>query len=286
MRPLAFDYVAPESLEDALRALAEGGEDAAVISGGQSLLPVLRMRLGAPSVLVDLRRIDALREVRLDGDTLVIGARATYRQVAGDALVSEHAALLGQAAGSIGDPQIRARGTVGGSLAHADPAGDLAPAVLALDGSVELTGPGGARLVPAGEFLVDHFVTAREADEIVTAVHIPSHAGWGQHYEKFTVVAQAWSVVAVGAAVRVEGGTVAEARIAMAGMGSTALRAAAAEESVTGTSVSDAAALKAAVANAGEGTHPAEDGAGNADYRRHLAGVLAGRAVVAAVGEG
>lgn len=284
MRPVAFDYVAPESVEDAVQALVDGGEDAAVITGGQSLVPVLRMRLGAPSVLVDLRRLDGLREIRLDGETLVIGARATHHQLAGDDLVREHAGLLAQAAGSVGSAQIRYRGTIGGSLAHADPAGDIAPAVLALDGSVELTGPGGSRLVPASEFLVDYFTTAREPDEIVTAVHLPSHAGWGMHYEKFVLVAQAWSAVAVGAAVRVDGGQVAEARLAMAMMGSTALRAEAAEAALVGLSVSDADALRAAAARAGEGTNPPEDGAGTAEYRRHLAGVLAGRAVAAAVG--
>lgn len=283
MRPVAFDYVAPETIEEAVQALADGGEDATVISGGQSLLPVLRMRMAGPSLLVDLRRVDSLREIRMDGDDLVIGARATHRQVSQDPLVADHASLLAQAAGSIGDPQIRYRGTIGGSVAHADPAGDMGAAVLALNGSVELTGPSGSRTMSAQDFFVDYFTTAREPHEVVSAIRVPKHTAWGMHYEKFTVVVQAWSVVAVAAAVRVEGGRVAEARIGLTNMGTTPLRAGAAEAALVGVDTAPDA-LRAAAASAGVGTSPPEDAAGTPEYRRHLAGVLAGRAVVAAVG--
>jgi carbon-monoxide dehydrogenase medium subunit len=163
MRPVAFDYVSPTTVEEVVQALTDGGEDATVISGGQSLLPVLRMRMADPSLLVDLRRVDSLLEIRLDGDDLVIGARATHRQVSTDPLVREHAGLITQAAGAIGDPQIRYRGTIGGSLAHADPAGDMGAAILALNGSLELTGPHGTRTVAGSDFFVDYFTTAREA---------------------------------------------------------------------------------------------------------------------------
>ncbi|KAB7744838.1 xanthine dehydrogenase family protein subunit M [Nostocoides sp. F2B08] len=283
MRPVAFDYVAPTTVEEVVQALSDGGEDATVISGGQSLLPVLRMRMADPSLLVDLRRVDSLREIRDDGDNLVIGARATHRQVSTDPLVRQHAGLIAKTAGSIGDPQIRYRGTIGGSLAHADPAGDMGAAVLALNGSLELTGPRGSRTVAGGDFFVDYFTTAREPGEVVTAVRIPKHDGWGSHYEKFTVVVQAWAVVAVAAAVRVEGGQVAEARIGLTNMGTTPLRAAAAEQALVGVAAADTDALRAAAATAGEGTNPPDDPSGTPEYRRHLAGVLAGRAVVKAV---
>lgn len=283
MRPVAFDYVAPATLDEALQALAEGGDDATVISGGQSLLPVLRMRMAAPDVVVDLRKIEGLRGVRDEGDALVIGARTTHHEVAGDPLIRQHAGVLAEAARTIGDAQIRYLGTFGGSLAHADPAGDMGPALLALDGSVDIAGPSGTRTVSARDFFVDYFTTALDEGEVLTSIRVPKHDGWGFAYEKFTLVAQSWAVVAVGAAVRVAEGKVAEARIAMANMGSTAVRSSAAEAALVGTEL-DVEALKAAASVAGEGTNPPEDAAGTTAYRRHLAGVLAGRAVVRAVG--
>lgn len=283
MRPVAFEYAAPTTIEEVLQALADGGDDATVIGGGQSLMPVLRMRMAAPELVVDLGKVDALRGVREDGDELVIGAMTSHHAVAHDVLVNEHAALLAQAAATIGDPQIRYRGTIGGALAHADPAGDMGPALLALEGSVEVAGPHGTRTIAAVDLFDDYFTTTLADDEVLTAVRVPKHAGWGMHYEKFTLVAQSWAVVAVAAAVRVVDGSVAEARIAMANMGSTPLRAPSAESALAGSPV-DAVALKRAAASAGEGTNPPDDTAGTPEYRRHLAGVLAGRAVVAAAG--
>lgn len=285
MRPVEFDYVAPDSLEAAVSALVEAGDEAKLLAGGQSLLPVLRMRMADPAVLIDVGRIDALREVREDGDDLVIGAMVTHHAVASDPRILQDAAVLAEAAAAIGDPQIRYRGTIGGALAHADPAGDVGPAVLALDATLEIQGPGGPRSVPAAEFFDDYFTTALGEDEILAAVRVPKHSGWGMSYQKFTQVAQSWSIVAVAVALRIEGGTVAEARVAMANMGSTPLRARATEEALVGTRA-DAAALKAAAAGAGDGTEPPVDPAGTAEYRRHLAGVLAGRGAVAAAGLG
>lgn len=283
MRPVAFDYTAPSTVAEAIQVLVDHGDDATVISGGQSLMPVLKMRMASPGILVDLRRIDELRTIRQDGGDLVIGAMATHHAVAHDPLVARHAGVLASAAATVADPQIRYRGTLGGALSHADPAGDLGPAVLALDGSIEIAGPSGTRMVTAADFFEDYFTTAVGDDEVVVAVRIPSHEGWGSHYEKFTAVAQSWSVVGVAAVLRLDGGTVAQARIGMANMGPTPVRATAAEEALVGAAV-EPGALRAAASRAGEGTNPPEDAAGTAAYRRHLAGVLAGRAVLKAAG--
>lgn len=285
MRPVAFDYTAPADVAGVVQALVDGGDDAKIISGGQSLMPVLRMRMAAPELLVDLRKVDGLREIRQEGDDLVIGAMVTHHTLASDPLVAEHAGLLAKAAASIGDPQIRYRGTIGGSLAHADPAGDLGAAVLALDGSIDVVGSAGERRVRAEDFFQDYFTTDLGEDDVVVAVRIPSHAGWGSHYEKFTIVAQAWAIVAVGATVRVADGAIAEAKVAMANMGPTPLRAAQVEAALAGAGL-DGEALDSATALAGEGTSPPADSAGTPEYRRHLAGVLARRAVRAAAGLG
>lgn len=285
MRPVEFDYAAPTSVTDAVQSLAGDEDDITVLGGGQSLMPVLRMRMADPDLVVDLGRIPELRGVREEGGELVIGAMTTHHAAANDPLIAQHAGVLGQAAASVGDPQIRYRGTIGGALAHADPAGDIAPAVLALDGVIELAGPAGARSVPAAEFFIGPFTTARSDDEILTAVRIPKHTDWGMHYEKFSLVAQSWAIVAVAAAVRIEGGAVAEARLGLSNMGSVPLRATAAERALLGQAVSDPA-LQEAAALAGEGTEPPEDPAGTPDYRRHLAGVLAGRAVLEAAETG
>ncbi|NYF97270.1 FAD binding domain-containing protein [Janibacter cremeus] len=285
MRPVDFEYTSPTSIEEVVRSLADGGGEATIMGGGQSLMPVLRMRMADPDLLVDLRRVPELKQVREEGDHLVIGAMTTHHTVAHDPLVAAHAGVLGQAAASVGDPQIRYRGTIGGSLAHADPAGDIAPAVLALDGAIEISGPAGARTVPAAEFFHGPFTTALDEGEVVTAVRVPKHTGWGMHYEKFAQVAQSWCIVAVAAAVQVEDGAVARARLGMANMGQTPLRAEAAEAALRGAPLQQGA-LHDAAARAGEGTSPAVDAAGTAEYRRHLAGVLAGRAVTAAAGVG
>ncbi|HLS25005.1 MAG TPA: FAD binding domain-containing protein [Beutenbergiaceae bacterium] len=282
MRPVAFDYIRPDTVEDASRALADD-DDAAVLGGGQSLIPVLRFRLAAPSALVDLGGIGALREIREDGQDLVIGAMATHHDVARDPLVHAHAAVLAQAAASVADPQIRYRGTVGGALAHADPAGDIAPAALALDATLEITGTDGTRQVPAREFFEDFFTTALEPGELLSAIRVRKHTGWGMHYEKFSPAAQSWAIVAVAAAVRTENGSIAETRLGLANMGATPLRAPAAEQALAGTAAHSTEAGEAA-ARAGEDTDPPSDLGGTPEYRRHLAGVLAGRAVLSACG--
>jgi carbon-monoxide dehydrogenase medium subunit len=241
------------------------------------------MRLNAPELVIDLGKIDTLRGVRDDGADLVIGAMTTHTEVGRDPLVAEHAALLSRAIEHLADAQVRHRGTFGGALAHADPAGDLGAPVLALDGSFVIAGPGGTRTVPAAEFFEDVFTTAIGDDEILTEVRIPKHTGWGAHYEKFVRVSHQWSIVAVAATVRSEGGQIADAAIGLTNMGATPLRAQAVERALVGQSAGEDVVRRAAEA-AAEGTNPPTDLNGDADYRRHLATVLTRRAVLAAAG--
>lgn len=283
MIPAPFEYVAPTSLDEALQALAEHGDDAKLIAGGQSLLPVLRMRLNAPEWVIDLGKIDSLRGVTDAGDHLVIGAMTTHDAIGRDQLVREHALLITDAVTHLADAQVRHRGTFGGALAHADPAGDLGAPALALGASFVIAGPGGTRTVAASDFFVDLFETAIGEDEILTAVHLPKHTGWGAHYEKFVRVAHQWPIVAVAATVRLEGDTVVEAAVGLTNMGSTPLRATAVEEALVGQPLTDDV-VGAAAALAADGTNPPSDLNGDTDYRRHLATVLTRRAVVAAAG--
>ena len=283
MIPAAFDYAAPTTLDEALRALADAGDDAKIIAGGQSLLPVLRMRLNAPAMVVDLGKIDGLRGIREEGDALVIGAMTTHDEIMHDALVHEHALLLTKVTTTVADPQVRHRGTLGGSLVHADPAGDLGAAALALDASFVIMGASGSRTVSAEDFFVDLFETAVGEGEILTEIRVPKHTGWGAHYEKFVRVVHQWSIVAVAATVHQDGGTIHEAKIGLTNMGSTPLRARATEEALHGVFANDEA-VRAAVANVAEGTNPPDDLNGDAAYRRDLAVVLARRAVLHACG--
>ena len=283
MIPAPFDYVAPTSLADALAALAEGGDDAKVMAGGQSLLPILRMRLNAPEKVVDLAKVEELKGITEDGDHLVIGAMTTYADLLASAAVREHATLLAAAVAEVADPQIRHRGTVGGALVHADPAGDVGAPVLALDCELVIVGSGGERTVAAQDFFTDLFETAVGEGELLKAIRVPKHTGWGARYEKFVRVAHQWSIVAVGATVRVDGGTIAEARIGLTNMGSTPLRATAVEQALVGRQATDEA-VREACAAAAEGTNPPSDLNGDADYRKHLATVLTRRAVLAAAG--
>ncbi|ACU96360.1 FAD binding domain-containing protein [Saccharomonospora viridis] len=283
MIPAPFDYVVPSTVEEAVRALVDAGEDAKVIAGGQSLLPVLRLRMAAPTTLIDLNRIGELRGVRDEGDFLVIGAMTTHHDIQRDPLIADHAELLAKATATVADPQIRHRGTFGGSLAHADPAGDLAAPALALDAEMVLHGPDGARTVPAVEFFQDFFTTAMRPNEILTEIRVPKFTGWRAHYEKFNRVAQAWSIVGVATTVRTEAGTIAEARVGLTNMAPVPLRAWAVEEALVGQPAT-AEAIRAAAERAAEGTSPTADGNADAEYRQHLARVLTGRAVSTVIG--
>ncbi len=287
MIPVDFEYVAPDSIEEALatlgRALSDG-TDVKLMGGGQSLLPVLRLRLAAPELVVDLRRVGGLQGIRDDGDHVVIGAMTTHDAVHKDPLVAEHVALLRETVATVADPQVRHRGTLGGALVHADPAGDLPAAVLALDAEMVIAGQGGGRrTVTAADFFTDLFATAVGEDELLVEVRVPKFTGWGADYQKFTRVAHAWAIVAVAAAVRVQDGQIAEARVGLTNMGSVPLRATAVEQALVGRAATPDAIREAAL-SAGEGTSPPTDANADSDYRRHLAGVLAARAVTAAAG--
>jgi aerobic carbon-monoxide dehydrogenase medium subunit len=284
MIPAKFEYVRPSSISDAISALADGGDDAKVIAGGQSLLPLLRLRLAYPDILVDVGGLDELRGVADNGDHLLIGARTTHYQVVHDPLIAEHCGLLAQAASTVADPAVRHRGTLGGSIAHADPAGDLPAVILALNATIVAAGPGGQREIAASDFFVDYLTTALDPGEVLTGIRVPKlGSDWGYRYEKFHRTAQAWATVGVAALVRRSNGEVAEARVGLTNMGSVPLRAAAVEAALAGARASSES-LRAAAQSAAEGTQPPADLHGAPDYRRHLARVLTGRALEAAAG--
>ena len=265
MIPAPFEYARAESPGHALSLLAEHGDEAKLLAGGHSLLPMMKLRLAVPAVLIDIGALDELAGIATDGEDLVIGATARHADVAGSELVRTQAPLLAWSAAQVGDPQIRHRGTIGGSLAHADPAADLPMALTALGGSVEIMGPGGRRTVAVDDFFVGYFETAMEPDEILTAVRIPRRPGQPWGYQKFTRRSNDWAIVGVAAV----GG-----RVALANMGATPLRASAVEAALAaGAAAAEAAALAA------EGTEPGEDIHADREYRQHLARVLTGRAL-------
>jgi aerobic carbon-monoxide dehydrogenase medium subunit len=284
MIPAKFDYVKPATADEAVRALQEGGEDAKVIAGGQSLLPLLRLRLAYPDLLVDVGGLDELRGVADAGDSLMIGATTTHYQLVHDPLIAAHCGVIAQAAGMVADPAVRHRGTFGGSLAHGDPAGDLPAVTLALGATMIARGPGGEREIPASDFFVDYLTTALQPGEILIGVRVPKlGADWGYRYEKFHRTAQAWAIVGVAALARRSNGQVAEARVGLTNMGSVPIRAHAVEAAAAGAAATREA-LNAAAASAADGTEPPADLHGAPDYRRHLARVLTGRALAAAAG--
>lgn len=265
MIPVAFEYRRPADLGEALAVLAEHGDDAKPIAGGHSLLPMMKLRLAAPAVLVDLGRIPGLDRIQVDGDELVVGALTRHAELARSAVAREHVPLLAHVAGLVGDPQVRARGTLGGSLAHADPVADLPCAVLALDGRLVLRGPSGERTVAARDFFTGYFETVLAPGELVVQVRVPrtGDTRWG--YQKFVRRANDWAVVAAAAV----GG-----RVALAGMAPTPVRASATEAALAaGRGEADAAQL------ADEGTAPDADLHAGPQYRRHLARVLTRRAL-------
>jgi carbon-monoxide dehydrogenase medium subunit len=265
MIPPVFRYERAGSIDEALSHLSSYGDEAKVLAGGHSLLPMMKLRLASPGVLVDIGRIGALRDIRLDGDQVVIGALCTHARVASSALVGEHLPLLARAASLIGDPQVRHRGTIGGSLSHADPKADHPLAALALGATMIVEGPQGRREVGVDEFFLGYFTTALDPQELLVEVRFPSAAGLGWGYEKLVARSNDWATVAVATV----GG-----RIALAAMGDRPLRAWAAEEALAAGGGVDAAAERAA-----EDTEPNVDIAGDAEYRAHLARVLTRRAL-------
>jgi carbon-monoxide dehydrogenase medium subunit len=283
--PPQFDYVKATSVDEATGALAEHGDEAKVLAGGQSLIPLLRLRLAYPGVLVDVSGVEEMRQVREEGDAVVIGAGVTHAEVIGNALVQQHAPLVVEATKTVADRQVRHRGTFGGSLSHADPAGDLPSVALALDAQLVIAGGGGKRrTVAAKDFFTDYLQTALGPEELLVEVRVPKLGdGWGVHYEKFHRVAQAWAIVGVAAAVRRSNGSIAEARIGLTNMGPTPVRATAVEQALANATATDDG-VRAAAEQADAGTSPPTDLGGDADYRRHLVRVLTRRAVLAAAG--
>jgi carbon-monoxide dehydrogenase medium subunit len=283
MIPAQFGYTRPGSLAEACQELA-ADEEAKALAGGQSLLPLLRMRLAYPSTLVDVGRLPELAGVHDRGDHVFIGAMATHDEVLRSAVVNADCPLVALATATVADPAVRHRGTFGGSLAHADPAGDLPAVVLALDGVLVAASADGEREIPAAEFFVDYLESSLRQGEILVGVRIPKlGAGWGFHYEKFQRTAQAWAIVGVAAAVRRSNGAIQESRIALTNMAPTPVRAHAAETALRSVELLGDQ-VRQACAEAAADTSPPGDLHAQPDYRRHLARVLTHRAVRKAAG--
>ncbi len=272
MIPAAFDYARAGSAQEAIALLGEHGDEAKLLAGGHSLLPMMKLRLAVPSVVVDIGRVTDLSYINDGGDHIAIGALTRHRALETSDLLAAECPLLGHVAGEVGDPQVRHRGTIGGSLAHSDPASDLPAAVLALGGTLVAQGPNGSREISAGDFFTGYFESALADDEMLTEIRVPKAPGDGWNYQKFNRRAQDWAIVGV-AAVKVNGGT----NVALVNMGSTPLRAGAVEAALAGgASAADAAEQAAA------GTEAPTDLNATPDYRNHLARVLTRRALEAA----
>ncbi len=279
MIPSEFDYLAPETLEEAIGALSERGDDAKVLAGGHSLLPLMKLRLAAPSLLVDLRRVPGMQGIGRENGNWRIGAMTTHREL-------EHSPELGivaRAAGTIADPQVRNRGTIGGSLAHGDPASDLPAILLAAEGSVTLQGASGQRAVQATDLFSGYLETAIEPGEVLTEVRLPALEGYGFGYEKFNRRSEDWAMVAVSALISRTGEGCEDVRVGLTHMGVVPLRATAVEEALRGQALSRESIARAAE-QAAEGTDPPADLNASADYKRHLARVLCRRALEQAAG--
>ncbi len=279
MIPAEFDYAVADSLEDAIKLLADGGEDAKLLAGGHSLIPLMKLRLAAPSLLVDLRKVPGLHGVQREDGEWRIGAMTPHAEL-------EHSSELGilsVAASTIADPQVRNRGTIGGSLAHGDPASDLPAILLITEGTVTVKGPGGQRTIAAGDLFKDYLETAIEPGEVLTEVRSPTLEGWGHGYQKFNRRSEDWAMVAVSAVVKQTGDVCEDVRVGLTNMGSTALRARAVEEALRGQSLS-ADSIAAAAEHAAEGTDPPADLNASSEYKQHLARVLCRRALLEAAG--
>lgn len=274
MIPAEFDYQAPESLEQAISLVVSGGEDAKFVAGGHSLIPLMKLRLAAPTLLVDLRHLPGLRGIEAEDGGFRIGALTPHSQLE----ASPHIGLAARAAGSIADPQVRHRGTIGGSLAHGDSASDL-PAVLSIaEGWVDVTGPQGTRTIAAQDLFVDYLTTSLGHGEVITSVHLPAQRDFAFGYQKFNRRSEDWAMVGVCTLVRETDGVCSDVRIGLTNMGPVPLRATSAEEALRGQPL-DSSSIASAAQQAAEGTDPPEDLNASADYKRHLARVLCRRAL-------
>jgi aerobic carbon-monoxide dehydrogenase medium subunit len=268
--PGPFEYVRATSVEEAIGALVEHGDDAKILAGGHSLLPLMKLRLAMPAVLIDISRIPGLSYVRVDGDEVAIGAGTRHHELEQDEVAAAEVPLLPYVASQVGDPQVRHRGTIGGTVAHSDPASDLPTALLALGGTVVVQGPSGRRDIPITEFWLGFFETALAEDELIVEIRVPRTGSAGWAYEKFTRRANDWPIVAAAAV---------DGRVALANMAGSVVRATATEEALArGASIEEAAAL------ADQGTSPGADMHADQEYRRHLARLLTRRALEKAAG--
>jgi len=281
MIPAEFDYVAPESLDEVLRELHDNGEEAKLLAGGHSLIPLMKLRLATPALLVDLRKLPGLHGVQKQDGQWRIGALTPHATLERATEVG----LLSRVAGTIADPQVRNRGTIGGSLAHGDPASDLPAALLLCEGEVTLQGADGQRTVSASDLFRDYLETAVGPEEVLTEVRAETLDGWGYGYEKFNRRSEDWAMVAVGAVVKSSGGVCEDVRVGLTNMASVPLRATAAEEALRGQQLS-AENIARAAEQAADGTSPPADLNASADYKRHLARVLTKRALMEAAGHG
>ena len=278
MIPPTFEYAAPDSLAEAIRLLDEGGEDAKLLAGGHSLIPLMKLRLAFPTLLVDLRRVDGLRGIQRANGGWRFGSMTRHV----DLQVHDELGLVSVAARSIADQQVRNRGTIGGSLAHGDPASDLPAVLVAAEGSVTVQGSGGEREIAAADLFQDYLTTAIAPGEVMTSVSVPIGAGWGFGYQKFNRRVEDWAMVGVCALVRkAADGSCEDVRVGLTNMGSTPLRATATEQALRGGGL-DSASIVAAAQQAAEGTNPPSDLNASSDYKRHLAQVLTARALEAA----
>ena len=268
MIPAKFDYQRASSADEAIGLLAEHGEDAKLLAGGHSLLPLMKLRLASPAMLVDIGRLRDLSYVRESGDEVAIGALTRHRDIETSELLRQEVPLLAHAAGTVGDPQVRHRGTIGGSIAHGDPASDLPAVALALGATMVIRSPRGEREVAASDFFVGFLETVLAPDELLTEIRVPKVAGAGWSFQKFNRRAQDWAIVGVAA---VHNGTTG---VALVNMGSTPLRAIAVEEALAG-----GASAAEAAAHAADGLDPPSDLNASPEYRRHLATVLVRRAL-------
>jgi aerobic carbon-monoxide dehydrogenase medium subunit len=278
--PSEFDYEAPESLEEAIRMLHENGEDAKLLAGGHSLLPLMKLRLAAPTVLIDLRRIPGLHGIQRENGSWRLGPMTRHA----DLQDTEELGVVARAASLIADQQVRNRGTIGGSLAHGDSASDLPTVLLATEGEVTARGTGGQRTIAAADLFQDFLTTSLAHDEVITEVRLPALDGYGFGYEKFSRRAEDWAMVGVCALVKkADDGSCEDVRIGLTHMGSTPLRAGAAEEALRGQGL-DADSIARAADQAADGTEPPGDLNATPDYKRHLARTLTGRALREAAG--
>lgn len=278
MIPTSFDYAAPATLDEAVGLLQQHGDEAKVLTGGHSLIPLMKLRLSRPGVVVDLRQIEQLRSIEMDNGSLKIGAAATHDAVQHSDLVTGHCSMLAQCAGEIGDLQIRNAGTIGGSVVHADPAADWPAALLAADASMVVVGPNGERTIAAADFFVGLMESAIQDGEILTAITIPAQTASGGAYMKMAQQASGFALCGVAALVDADGGRITGAKVAITGVADTPYRASAVEAAIGG-------GIEAAAAHAADGITPLDDIHASSAYRAHLATVFTRRALESAVAQ-